>query len=282
MLVNSKELLLKAKNEKFAIPATNFIDLDTARVFVNVAEQRGLPLILPFAQSHSHLISLEEAAMIGKFFAEKATVPIVLHLDHGEDVDFIFKAIDLGFKSVMIDASREPFKDNIEITKKVVEYAHKHDVTVEAELGHVGANDTSESSEITDSIYTEVNDVIEFLESTHVDSLAISIGTAHGIYKGSPKLNFERLSEINSMVDIPLVLHGGSSTGDANLNKCAIGGMAKINIYTDFLTAAVKSIKSDELKDYVEIKQNVAMAMAEVLNHYYDVFETNRYKGGEY
>lgn len=274
MLVNSKEILLRAKHENFAVPATNFIDLDSARTFVGVAEERGLPLILPFAQSHKEILSLEEAAMIGKYFAEKATVPIILHLDHGEDEAFIHKAIELGFTSVMIDASRKSFEDNIAVTKRVVEYAHKFNVTVEAELGHVGANDTSESSEITSSVFTEVEDVIEFVDQTGVDSLAVSIGTAHGVYKGTPKLNFERLIEINQMVEIPLVLHGGSSTGDENLRKSAMNGMSKINIFTDFLTGAMKEINQSQPKDYLELKKRANVGMTRVLEHYYEVFQT--------
>ena len=132
----------------------------------------------------------------------------------------------------MIDASEKSFKENIATTKKIVDFAHKYDVTVEAELGHVGANDYSESSEITDSVYTEVKDVVEFVTKTNIDSLAISIGTAHGVYKGIPKINFERLVEINEKTDIPLVLHGGSSTGDENLHRCAVNGINKINIYS--------------------------------------------------
>ncbi|MGO2853193.1 MAG: class II fructose-bisphosphate aldolase, partial [Tetragenococcus koreensis] len=249
MLVNSKKILLDAKKENFAVPATNFIDLDTARSYVTVAEKRGLPLILAYAQSHREVLSIEEAALIGKFLAEKSDVPIILHLDHGEDTDFIFKAIELGFASVMIDASSESFKDNIAITKKVVEYAHKFDVTVEAELGHVGSNDFSESPTMTDSIYTEVEDVLEF-----VDSLAISIGTAHGIYKAAPQINFDRLEEIDQMTEIPLVLHGGSSSGDTNLNHCATHGISKVNIFSDFINDAFSAIKDQQPKDYLELK----------------------------
>lgn len=278
MLVNSKELLLTAKKNHFAIPATNFIDLNSARTFVKVAEERGLPLILPYAQSHKELLSLEEAAMIGKYLANTAKVPVVLHLDHGEDCDFIFKAIDLGFTSVMIDASQKEFEDNIRISSKVVEYAHKNNATVEAELGHVGANENYEDHDVGDSIYTETADVIEFIERTQVDSLAISIGTAHGVYKGTPKINFDRLIEIESMVETPLVLHGGSSTGDENLEKCALDGISKINIFTDFLNGAFDSIQNGKPLDYLQIKELADQGMEEVLNHYYDVFHTKPIK----
>ena len=274
VLINSKQLFLEAKKKRFAIPATNFIDLDSARVFVEVAEERGLPLILPFAQSHQDLISLEEAALIGKYLAEKATVPVVLHLDHGEDTDFIFKAIDLGFKSVMIDASQLPFEENVAISKKVVEYAHQHGVTVEAELGHVGANENYEKHEVASSIYTEVADVISFVEQTGVDSLAISIGTAHGVYKGIPTISFERLKEIDDITDIPLVLHGGSSSGDDNLERCATNGIAKINIFTDFLNGAYDAIKEADPADYLTLKAATNDGMRKVLHHYYDMFHT--------
>lgn len=278
MLVNTRQLFKEAQEKGYAIPAANFIDLDSARSYVEVAENRGLPLILAFAQSHKDIISLEEAAIIGKYFAEKASVPIALHLDHGVDPEYIFKAIELGFKSVMIDASEKPFEENIKISKEVVDYAHKHDVTVEAELGHVGANDTSESATLTDSVYTEVKDVIQFVDETGVDSLAVSIGTAHGVYKGVPKLSFDRLEEIHKMTDVPLVLHGGSSTGDSNLNKCAKGGIVKINIYSDFINGAYDAINEKNPKDYIQLKNVANERMKSVLNHYYDVFETQPVK----
>ena len=201
-------------------------------------------------------------------------MPIVLHLDHGEDFDFIKQAIDLGFTSVMIDASKESLENNIEITKKVVDYAHPRNVTVEAELGHVGAGTNYENHETTDSIYTEVKDVQTFIENTNVDSLAISIGTAHGAYKGTPVLNFERLAEIKQITDVPLVLHGGSSSGSANLNRCATSGIAKINIFTDFLNAAYQKNMNGQPKDYLEMKQLSNEAMAETLEACYKVFAT--------
>lgn len=274
MKINTKKMFEVAQEKKFAIPATNFIDLESARIYTEVAESRKLPLILAYAESHKEIISLEEAAIIGNYFAEKVDTPVALHLDHGSDPEFIYEAINLGFKSVMIDASEKAFEENIAITKQVVDYAHKYDVTVEAELGHVGANDFSESSEITNSVYTEVKDVVEFVTKTNIDSLAISIGTAHGVYKGVPKINFDRLIEINEKTEIPLVLHGGSSTGDENLHQCAVNGINKINIYSDFINGAYKAIQSAEAKDYIEMKSIANESMTETLNHYFDVFET--------
>ncbi|WP_276881869.1 class II fructose-bisphosphate aldolase [Anaerococcus tetradius] len=274
MLINSKEALLKAKSEKFAIISANFIDNNSARVFVKTAEDNNLPIILSYAQSHADILSIEEAASFGKYLAEKSKSPVILHLDHGQDIGTVLKAIELGFSSVMIDASSESFENNIRITKEVVEKAHKNGVTVEAELGHVGANDKSEADIITDSVYTEVDDVIEFVERTNVDSLAISIGTAHGLYKGIPNINFERLKDIDALVDIPLVLHGGSSSGDENLKKCAKNGISKINIYTDFINAAYKAIENGKFDNYIQMKEAADSAMRDVLIHYFDVFET--------
>ena len=279
MKVNSNKVLPVAQKIGFAIPATNFIDLDSARTFVKVAEERRLPLILAFAESHRQILSLEEAALIGNYFVDKAMVPIVLHLDHGTNPEFIFKAIELGFSSVMIDASQKEFEDNIKITKEIVDYAHKHNVSVEAELGHVGSEDLTEAYELSDSIYTQVNDVIEFVDRTNVDSLAISIGTAHGVYKGEPKINFERLKEIKEIAKVPLVLHGGSSSGDENLSRCAANGISKINIFTDFINGALHKIEKGQAKNYLVLKELANLGMEEVLNHYYDIFGTQSIEG---
>lgn len=276
MLVTSKELFNLAEEGKFAIPATNFIDLDSARTYVDTAEELKLPLILAFAQQHEEFISLEEAALIGKYLAEKSSMPVVLHLDHGQDFDFIKRAISLGFSSVMIDASKDTLEENIRKTKEVVEYAHQHGVVVEAEIGHVGSNQSYEDKNETDSIYTEVADAKYFAEQTGVDSLAVSIGTAHGLYKGTPKLNFERLFDIYQAVDISLVLHGGSSSGDANLTKCVDNGIRKINIFTDFLNAAYLEIKKDKANDYVEMKAEANTAMKATLQRYFEVFKTKQ------
>lgn len=274
MKVDSRKIYEIAKQQKFAIPHANFIDSDSAKAYVTVAEKRGLPLLLAYAQSHSSILSLEEAAAIGNYYADSVSVPIVLHLDHGADIEFIKKAIDLGFTSVMIDASQCSFKDNIEITRAVVDYAHKKGVVVEAELGHVGANDTSEADELTDSVYTDVDSVNFFVKKTKVDSLAISIGTAHGIYKGEPHINFERLHKIVKQTDVSLVLHGGSSSGDENLKRCAKEGITKINIYTDFIVAAQKAVNALSTEDYILSRKKASLAMQRVLEHYYDVFET--------
>ena len=271
MIVNSRNLLQNAKKNRFGIAAPDFIDLDTARIFVQTAEALNTPIILSFAQSLNHILSIEEAAAIGHVVAREVTVPIVLHLDHGQDIDYIKKAIDLGFSSVMIDASMKPLEENIRLTQEVVALAHPHDITVEAEIGHVGQNETDGAyeGEVGDSIYTEVKDAIRFVQETNVDSLAVSIGTSHGIYKNNvtPTLNFERLQELNKALGIPLVLHGSSGTGDENLRKCVQYGISKINIFSAIMRGAIKDVDLSTHVDYVTLKKELNQKMADVLTH---------------
>ena len=278
MIVTSKGLFEKARELNFAIPSANYIDQLSASAYVEVAEEEGLPLILSFAQAHQQFCPYDDAIAIGKYYAENAKVPVVLHLDHGTDKDFIFKAIDAGFKSVMIDASFETFDENVRKTKEIVEYAHANGVVVEAEIGHVGGGDEYENQIESNNVYTTVEEAKKFAELTNVDSLAISIGTAHGTYKGTPSIDFERLVEIRNAIGVPLVLHGGSSSGDENLNRCAVNGISKINIYTDFLLAAYDSVEKANAKTYFEVRKAMKDGMKDCLKHYYEVFETYKYK----
>lgn len=275
MLVTSKELFKKAQEGKFAIPAPNFIDLESLRWHVETAERHNLPLILALAEAHiGENITLEDAALVGKKYAEEAKVPVVLHLDHGTIPEVIKKAIDLGFSSVMIDASQDTFEENVRKTKDIIDYAHPKGVVVEAEIGHVGAGENYENHETSDSQYTTVEEAKKFAEETGVDSLAISIGTAHGMYKGIPEINFDRLKEIAAAVDTPLVLHGGSSSGDENLNRCATNGITKINIFSDLLVAAKEEIDNNKPETYLDVKALSKQGMQKCLEHYYAVFET--------
>lgn len=274
VLVDSKALFKKARAEGYAIPACNFFDLDSARSYVAVAERENRPLILALAEAHLDMISLAEGALIGKYLGERASVPVVLHLDHGQTLSVIKEAIDLGFTSVMIDKSESSFAENVAITKEVVAMAHVKNVVVEAEIGHVGSGENYENHEVKDSIYTEVAEAVAFVEQTQVDSLAVSIGTAHGSYVGTPEISFERLKEISEVVNIPLVLHGGSSSGDENLNKCATSGIEKINIFSDFITGALKEIETAKPVDFFTLKKIANQSIEATLSHYYQVFET--------
>lgn len=278
MLVTTSEMFKQAEMGGYAVPSANFLDYRMASAFVKKAESLNMPLILSFAQVHTSVLPLEDAAAIGLHLARNATVPVALHLDHGEDEQTIEKAIMLGFTSVMIDASTCEFNENIAITKRVVDLAHSHGVVVEAELGHVGSGESLEAQEESDSIYTDPKQADLFCKKTGIDSLAISIGTAHGHYKGVPKINFERLEEVKKETRTPLVLHGGSSSGDENLHRCAKNGICKINIFTDFITAAHNVIYEEKFDDMMVLNQAVSETYEETLGHCFGVFATKKWE----
>ena len=272
MLVNSKEMLLDANSRDYAIPSPDFINLNMVRSYIEVAEKLYRPSIIAFSEAMQEFLSLEEAYLIGSYYAEKAKIPVALHIDHGKSIDFIKKAIDQGFTSVMIDASTDSFEENVRKTKEIVEYAHPRNVTVEAEIGHVGAGENYENEKVKSSKYTGVNELVKFVNLTNIDSVAVSIGTAHGFYNGTPRINFDRLVELKSAVSIPLVLHGGSSTGDENLKKCAELGISKINIFTDLCVVGANSILEERPNDYRLMMMIADKAIKEKLEHYYRVF----------
>lgn len=270
MLVDGKSVLDAAKAGRYGIVAPDFLTLNAARVFVQTADALKTPILLSFAQGHAGLISLEEAALVGKYWAEKVATPIVLHLDHGQDFDFLRCAIELGFTSVMLDASMKEMDENIRLTKEVVAYAHTKGVSVEAEIGHVGGASEGVEGATSESVYTTVEEAKTFAEATAVDSLAVSIGTSHGVYKSNkaPELNFTRLRELAAAVPVPLVLHGGSGTGDENLRRAVREGIAKLNIYTDFLTGAMAEIKAAHTDSLIETQKAADEGMRRVLTHY--------------
>jgi fructose-bisphosphate aldolase class II len=278
LLVSTKEMLQRARREGYAVPAPNFFDFCSASAYLEVAEALNKPLILAFAQAHMDQLDLEDAAMIGRYLAKKASVPVALHLDHGTDETIIKQAIDLGFTSVMIDASQENIEENIMKTKAIVAFARPREVAVEAELGHVGAGDNYEDHEHSDSIYTRASEVERFIEMTDVDSLAISIGTAHGIYKGKPKISFNTLHDIFSKTAIPLVLHGGSSSGEENLHRCATEGIAKINIFTDIVEGGMKAINNGRPTELFELENLRSRGMKAVLEEYYHLLATKTWR----
>ena len=280
MLVNTKILFKKAQEEGFAIPSANFLDMEGIKAHVQAAEELGLPLIIALAESHlGDNINLEDAALVGRKYAKEAKVPIVLHLDHGESVETCKKAIDLGFTSVMIDASMKSFEENVATTKEVVEYAHARGVVVEAEIGHVASNFNQNDTE---TLYTTPEEAAEFAKQSGCDSLAISIGTAHGVYKAKaiPEISFDALNAIRQATDVPLVLHGGSGSGDDNLSRCAREGICKVNVYTDLYLAAMKEAGTVEGKgaaDYITLRAAVQKGLNDCLKHYYKVFGTKAF-----
>lgn len=181
--------------------------------------------------------------------AERASVPVCLHLDHATDMAFLKKCVDFGFTSVMYDASVYPLEENIRLTKEAVEYAHAHGVTVEAELGHVGDGIVSgelkadEDYDNPDDYLTNPDEMKQFIDETGVDCLAVAVGTSHGVYVHTPKLHFDRLDELNRISSIPMVMHGGSGTPDDQIKEAIQRGICKLNIYSEMLSAYYGELK---------------------------------------
>ena len=242
-IVSTREMLLKAQREGYAVPAFNIHNLETLQVVVNTAIKMRSSVIVAGTPSTIKYAGGKYLRAMAEVAANKTDVPIAIHLDHFEDVNEIKENIDVGFKSCMIDSSKEEFEKNIETVQKVVKYAHKLDVSVEAELGKLtGVEDDLEIDE-KDSMYTNAEQAVEFVNRTGIDSLAIAIGTAHGLYKGEPKLDFDRLKEIRSKVSVPLVLHGASNVPDELIKKAISLGICKVNVATDLKIPFANAVK---------------------------------------
>ncbi len=234
MLVNMKTLLEKAKEGGYAVGAFNATDLNTARGIVAAAESENSPIILQFAEVHSQYISIEQAAAMYLNLAHSSKVPVCIHLDHGEHFETIIKAMHLGFTSVMVDASSETFKTNVARTQEILKVARVLDVSVEAELGIMNAEDGSGELDynLMEDTYTNVSEAEVFIQQTDVDALAIAFGTVHGLYKAEPNLNYDRIKEIKVATNKPLVMHGGSGLSDEEYRKSIENGVTKINYYS--------------------------------------------------
>ncbi|WP_285137750.1 ketose-bisphosphate aldolase [Microbacterium sp. lyk4-40-TSB-66] len=238
MLYTGKSILDVANAHSFAIPAFNISDWAMFTGIMDISEEKSAPVIIAIHPDEvSHITTDLIPAMHAR--AHRSSVPVAIHWDHGGTYDQIITAIKAGFTSVMIDASLEPFEQNVALTRKVVEAAHAVGVQVEGELGTIGANDSYGESGAAEIIYTNVDDAVRFVEQTGVDSLAIAIGTSHGLYPAekNPELRHDLLEQIKAAVGIPLVLHGGSSNPDAELSRAVSLGINKINISSDIKVA---------------------------------------------
>lgn len=234
MIVSTREMLLKAQREGYAVPAFNIHNLETLQVVVETAVEMRSPVIIAGTPSTiEDYAGADYVKAMAEVASNKYDIPIAIHLDHFEDVEAIKKDIDLGFRSCMIDASKEDFETNIKVVKGVVDYAHRYDTTVEAELGKLGGREDDLVVDEKDAMYTNPENAAEFVERTGIDSLAVAIGTAHGLYKGEANLDFDRLKEIRSRVNVPLVLHGASDVPDELVKKAISLGICKVNVATD-------------------------------------------------
>ena len=241
-LVTSKEMLLKAQKGGYAVGAFNVENMEMVKAVIAAAEELNAPVMLQTTPSTVKYGTLETYVGIVRAKAEKASVPVALHLDHGNSFELAVRAIKEGYTSVMIDGSGLGFEDNIDVTRRVVAVAAPNNIPVEAELGKVGGKE--DDLEADGDTNTDPAQAAEFVERTGVDSLAVAIGTAHGFYVGTPVLDKERLSEIRKVVDIPLVLHGASGLSDEDVMDCVKRGICKVNFATELRVAYTDAVKA--------------------------------------
>lgn len=253
MLVSGKELFQAAKKGGYAVGAFNLNNMEILQAIIEAAEEENSPVFIQASQGGIKYAGIEYIAGMAKIAAEKAKVPIALNLDHGTSFSQVVQCVRHGFSAVMIDGSQLPYEENIAITQRVVDVAHPNGVSVEAELGKIGGVEDDVVVSSRDATFTDPKEAAEFAERTKVDALAIAIGTAHGVYKGEPKLDFERLAEISKATDVPLVLHGASGVSEEAILKAVPYGICKINIDTELRQAFARAIQAVVLNNPNEI-----------------------------
>lgn len=281
MLVNSKQILEKAKRGSYAVPQFNCSNLEIILGIKKAAKELNSSVI--FATSENEILHSNElfvAAMV-KTAAEELNVSVSLHLDHGHTFEQAKRCIDAGYTSVHIDGSELSYEENITLTKKVAEYAHLNNVQVEGEIGRVLTPNASDEKVDRSEFFTKPEEAVEFIEKTEIDSLAISIGTAHGAYKGETRIDFDRLEKIADTVGIPLVLHGGSMVTEEDIKKAITLGISKININTELRLAFsnyLREFLQNHPEEYVpgKILDGVISEISKVCEEKIKIFGSNK------
>lgn len=243
MLVTLREVLKDAQEKKYGVGLFNTVNLEMTKGVIQAAEELHSPVIIGTAEVLLPYAELEELAYFMIPMAKKASVPVVLHFDHGVTEQRIMEALKLGYTSIMYDCSTDTYENNVKRVAEMVKIAGTYGASVEAELGHVGANEGNlgKADVDDDTIYTQPAQAKDFADRTNVDALAVAIGTAHGAYKEKPKLDIGRLAEISRTVSTPLVLHGGSGLSDEDFRNCVANGITKVNIFTDINCTAARA-----------------------------------------
>ena len=262
-LTPSRNILDDARANGRAVAALNFYNAETLRAHINAANECGASIILQTTESTINYLGIEMIVAMAGAAASEMSHPVALHLDHGGSFELAKRCIEAGYSSVMIDGSKLSFEENIELTSRVVEAAHRVGISVEGELGHVTQNADNEN--ISD-FFTRPEDAKTFVESTGVDALAVAIGTAHGFYKGEVKLDLPRLREIREAVgEVSLVLHGGSGVPDELMREAIRSGIAKINFGTELKNAFTLAVKDSLLaSDDIDLRRTFAPAIMAV------------------
>jgi len=276
MLENSKKMLQDAKQHHYAIPHFNINNLEWTKYILEECEKEKIPVILGVSEGaikymggYHTVVSLVKGLMKDLMI----DIPVCLHLDHGKSVESCKNAIDAGFTSVMIDASKYPLEENIEKTKEVVRYAHEKGVSVEAEIGHIGG---SEDDVTQDVFHAKLEECIELFEKTKIDSLAPALGSVHGFYKGEPNLNFLVMKQLDEQLPIPLVLHGGTGIPKDQIQKAISCGINKININTELQAVWNKAVRTfiDQEKDVYDPRKIIGSGEAAVKEKIAELIET--------
>ena len=272
MLVSLKEILKIAEKRKIAVGSFNTPNVTSIKAVISAAEELDQPVIIMHAQVHEEmgLCVMDEIAPIMLMFAKNARVPVCVHLDHGTDLEYVKRGLELGFTSVMYDGSTLPTEENVANTRIAVAEAKEYGASVEAEIGSMGAREGGGQNDT--SIYTDPDAAVKFVADTKIDALACAFGTAHGFYKDAPKLDFERLSKIDSLIDVPIVMHGGSGVSEDDYRKVIERGVRKINYYTYMAKAGGEAISSKVYSQFHEALADAELAMKENVKKAITVF----------
>lgn len=285
MLANLKEILGLAQEKKCAIGAFNTPNLESLMAVIHTAEKNDVPVIIMHAQVHEDIMPLDVIGPIMVEMAKKSPVPVCVHLDHGEDVDYLRRALEFGFTSVMYDGSMLPYEDNVKYTRRTIWMARQYGASVEAEIGVMGGRETAGDAENNpESMYTDPLLAQRFVQDTGIDALACSFGTVHGFYKTKPKLDFERIEKIRDLTGVPLVMHGGSGVSPEDFVRAIECGIRKINYYSYMSLAGVRG-ELELLKNQDEVKYFHDLVLAAMNSMAHDVDKAirvfNRIVGGK-
>lgn len=251
--------LFKENEGKGAVGAFNLHCFEMLPSMIHAAEELDVPIIIQTSLGTAEYIGFEPLIAAVKALAEKSSVSVALHMDHCKDVEALKKAIDLGYSSVMYDGSALPIEENIKNTKEVVAYAHEHGVSVEGEIGSIGGAEEGVVVEKDAAMYTKPEDALHYVDETHVDALAVSIGTTHGQFRSKAKINYELLTELKSKLgDVGLVLHGGTGVSDEDMRRCVREGMKKINVGTElnknYIEVVSKTFTADDVTPLTSLR----------------------------
>jgi fructose-bisphosphate aldolase class II len=273
-----KVLLEHAASKGYAVGQFNATDLDFLDAILTTAVERRSALIIGIAEVHFKHMNLELLSHVVHRAALAAPIPVAVNLDHGKTLEGVMSGIRNGFTSIMFDGSSLPFEENLAATAEVARIAHAAGVTVEGEVGHVGGGEGQLApTAASEELFTDPNEAVEFVKRTGVDCLAVSVGNVHGLYRGEPKIDFERIRRIHELVNVPLVLHGGSGISDQDFRRAIECGMAKVNIYTDMQIRARNKIlecfaNMKERTTYIDLMHGAREGVKEEVEHKMEVF----------